>query len=318
MQHEVECKCVVDSACEVGEGPVWDVAGQRLLWVDILGKSIHAYSPENGSTSVWHVGELIGFVLPCRDGRWIVGLESGLAYVELMDDELVRLEHVERLGDDQRDIRFNDGACDGFGRLWCGTMHMPGTEPRGRLYCYNHAGEGRVADQGYIITNGPAFSRDSRRMYHCESSAHGPQPQGVYAFDLQEDGNIRNKRLLVDYRERQGIPDGLMVDSEDRLWVGEWGGSRVACFEDGGQLLREIMLPTSNVTKAVFGGGDLDCLFVTTATAYLSVEQRAAEPHAGGVFEIRGLGTGCPPPPFENSSLSGSHASVSSVGGHSL
>ena len=210
-------------------------------------------------------------------------------------DHCAELEFIDRPEEDQPDNRFNDGACDFEGRLWCGTMHMPGTQPLGKLYCYDQSARPKVMDEGYIVPNGPAFSRDGRTLYHSESAGSENQPQGIYAFDLKADGSIHNKRLLVDYRERKGAPDGLMVDADNRLWAGEWGGARLACFDAQGKLLQEISLPTTNVTKAAFGGKNLDILYVTTATACLSKEQLAAEPQAGGLFEIRGVGKGLSP-----------------------
>jgi len=180
---------------------------------------------------------------------------------------------------------------------------MPGTRADGKLYCYDRSAKAKVMDDGYIVTNGPAFSRDKRIIYHCESSERGAQPQGIYAFDLEANGSIHNKRLLVDYRDRKGAPDGLTVDADNRLWVGEWGGAQLTCFNAQGELLHEIPLPTTNVTKAAFGGRDLDSLYVTTATARLSEETRAAELQAGGLFEIKGIGKGCSPFPFDNISL---------------
>ncbi len=299
-----DIQCIVDNACEVGEGPIWDVDQQRLLWVDILGRAVHAYHPNSGHAEKWQLDEMIGFILPCEDRRcedrrWIAGLASGLAYIRLNENHNVELEFINRSEKDQPENRFNDGACDPAGRLWCGTMHMPGTQPLGKLYCYDQSAKPKVMDKGYIVPNGPAFSRNGRTLFHSESAGSENQPQGIYAFDLELDGSIQNKRLLVDYRERKGAPDGLMVDADDRLWVGEWGGAQLACFDTQGNLLQEIPLPTTNVTKAAFGGTNLDILYVTTAKACLSKEQLATEPQAGGLFGIRGVGKGLSPSRFQ-------------------
>ena len=297
-----DIRCVVDNACEVGEGPIWDVDRQRLLWVDILGKVVHAFHPDSGQAQAWQLDEMIGFIVPCEDGRWIAGLASGLAYIRLSDDpnddHSVGLDFIDRPEKDQPENRFNDGACDVQGRLWCGTMHMPGTQAIGKLYCYDQSPMAQIMDEGYIVPNGPAFSRDGRTLYHCESSGNPEHPQAIYALDLV-DGNVNGKRMLVDYRERTGAPDGLMVDADDRLWVGEWGGARLACFDAQGTLLQEISLPTANVTKAAFGGENMDVLYVTTGKATLSKEQLAAEPQAGGLFEIQGVGRGLPSSRFK-------------------
>ncbi len=302
-----DTQCVVDNACELGEGPIWDVDRQRLLWVDILGKAVHAYHPDSGLAQAWQLDEMIGFILPCENGRWIAGLASGLAYISLNEDQnsdhCVELEFIDRPEKGLLENRFNDGACDFEGRLWCGTMHMPGTQALGKLYCYDQSPMAQIMDEGYIVPNGPAFSRDGRTLYHNETFGSKSQPQGIYAFDLDEDGSIHNKRLLVDYRDGKGAPDGLMVDADNRLWVGEWGGTRLACFDEQGKRLQEVRLPTTNVTKAAFGGENMDVLYVTTAKACLSKEELAAEPQAGGLFEVRDAGKGLPSYRFKGVSL---------------
>ena len=296
-----ETRCIVDSACELGEGPIWDSDRQRLLWVDIFGKSVFAYHPESGKVQRWQVDEMIGFVLPTKGkgDRWVAGLASGLAMICLGEaspsEAITPVEFFDRPAKDEPEARFNDGACDAEGRLWCGTMHMPVTQTAGKLYCYDRSTTARVMDDGYLVTNGPAFSRDGKTLYHTESVGGDHQPQGIFAFDLSADGSIRNKRLHIDYRNRSATPDGLMVDADDRLWVGEWDGSQLACFDPWGKLVQEIPLPTANVTKAAFGGKNLDVLYVTTATVGLSKEQLAEQPQAGGLFEIRGVGRGIAP-----------------------
>ena len=301
-----ETRCIVDNACELGEGPIWDSDRQRLLWVDIFGKAVHALNPESGKQEHWQLDEMVGFVLPSEDGPLIAGLASGLATIDLDVDlaegndheQCLSPKYLVYLDEDQPEVRLNDGVCDSQGRLWCGTMHMPATQTLGKLYCFDGCTTPTVADDGYLVTNGPALSNDGQTLYHTESVASENQPAGIYAFDLHDDGSLHNKRLHIPYLERQATPDGLMVDADDQLWVGEWGGSKLACFDSQGKLLLEIPLPTSNVTKAAFGGKNLDVLYVTTATAGLSAEQLAAEPQAGGLFEIYGVGQGLEPRRF--------------------
>lgn len=41
---------VLDVRADVGEGPAWDAAAQRLIWVDITASEVHAYDPGTGVT----------------------------------------------------------------------------------------------------------------------------------------------------------------------------------------------------------------------------------------------------------------------------
>jgi sugar lactone lactonase YvrE len=53
-------------------------------------------------------------------------------------------------------------------------------------------------------------------------------------------------------------------------------------------------LPVTNPTCLCFGGDDLQTLYVTSATKFLTPQQRAAEPLAGALFAIHGAGQGLP------------------------
>ena len=53
---------VVKEGCsELGEGPHWDEKTQRIIWVDILGHSVHLLDPVTGK---------VRFNLVVRHGSW--------------------------------------------------------------------------------------------------------------------------------------------------------------------------------------------------------------------------------------------------------
>jgi sugar lactone lactonase YvrE len=73
----------------------------------------------------------------------------------------------------------------------------------------------------------------------------------------------------------------------------------VAQFDPEGKLVRHVRLPVSNPTMCAFGGPGLDILYVTSASRFLSEVERRAQPLAGHVFAIEGLGArGRPEPRF--------------------
>lgn len=71
-------------------------------------------------------------------------------------------------------------------------------------------------------------------------------------------------------------------------------------YTPDGQVDREITLPVTNPTCLCFGGTDLKTLFVTSASKFLTPEQRALEPLAGSVFALDGVGQGLPENLFED------------------
>ena len=46
-------------------------------------------------------------------------------------------------------------------------------------------------------------------------------------------------------------------------------------------------MPVSCITSCVFGGKNLDTLFITTASFKLNDQQKLAEPFAGSLFKVR-------------------------------
>jgi sugar lactone lactonase YvrE len=76
----------------------------------------------------------------------------------------------------------------------------------------------------------------------------------------------------------------MTADAEGCLWIAFWDGWSVRRFSPQGELLDRIDVPVAKPTSCVFGGPDLDQLFITSASIGLSKDEKAAQPHAGGLF----------------------------------
>jgi len=57
-----------------------------------------------------------------------------------------------------------------------------------------------------------------------------------------------------------------------------------------GYQIGAVPIPATRVTSVMFGGPNLDILYVTTSRFGLSDEQKKEEPLAGSVFAVTGLG----------------------------
>jgi sugar lactone lactonase YvrE len=177
--------------------------------------------------------------------------------------------------------RLNDGAVDAAGRLWFGTMEDAEENATGNFYCFER-GRLRLADSGYYVCNGPAFSPDGKTLYHTDSGR-----KENYAFDLNADGMLANKRVFTTLEDGAGYPDGSVVDAAGFVWTALWRGWGIRRYAPDGRLAETISLPVALVTKIAFGGDDLRDVYVTSAWNGLSEEERAAQPLAGGVFHFR-------------------------------
>ncbi len=89
------------------------------------------------------------------------------------------------------------------------------------------------------------------------------------------------------------------MDQDGCLWQAVFAGGCLRRFTPDGRLDREIALPVTNPTCLCFGGAGLDTLFVTTATKFLTPDQRANEPLAGSLLALSGVGRGLPENRFD-------------------
>ena len=78
--------------------------------------------------------------------------------------------------------------------------------------------------------------------------------------------------------ESEGKPDGLTIDAEGFVWSAHWDGWCVTRYDPDGHVERVINLPVPRPTSCVFGGADLQTLFVTSARIRLSAAQIADAP----------------------------------------
>ena len=270
---------------ELGEGPVW-MTDQNAIWfVDIKKKNIHRFEPSTGRRDTWAAPDQPGFIAPRKAGGWIAGLKTGLHH---FDPDSGAFNLVARIDPPKLNNRLNDGFVDAHGRLWFGSMHDGETDLTGALYRYDGADLVRC-DDGYCITNGPTVSPDGKTLYHTDTLK-----KTIYAFDLDDEGGLSNKRVFVQIEDGAGYPDGPLVDSEGCLWTGLFAGWGVRRYSPKGELIDFVKLPVANVTKIAFGGPDLKTVYATTAFKGLSAEERKTQPLAGGLFSFQAQAPGLP------------------------
>jgi xylono-1,5-lactonase len=282
----IEPACLWEAGAVLGEGVLWHAPSASVYFVDIKGQRIFRYAADGGQQRVWSAPRQVGFIVPAERGGLLCGLQGSLQYFDGASGEFTELCAVEP---EQPANRINDGFVDGQGRLWFGTMDDGESRPSGALYRVGADGVPAVADQGYIISNGPAASPDGRTLYHTDTLG-----KRTYAFDLAADGSLQGKRLFAAFGERPGHPDGMAVDAAGNVWIALFGGSRIDCFSPRGELIDSVYFPCSNITKLAFGGADLRTVYVTSARKGLSREELQQQPLAGALFCFRSEVPGLP------------------------
>ena len=145
-----------------------------------------------------------------------------------------------------------------------------------------HAGVYRIAPDGAVslvadfeYPNGLAFSPDERLLY----VANTRWAQYIHVLELDADGRMARRRIFADMSsdETDGVPDGMKVDVEGRVYCTGPGGTWV--FATDGTRLGVIRTPEVPANLA-FGGPDLRTLFFTARTSVYTLRAKVpGQPH---------------------------------------
>ncbi len=284
----MKAELIVDAQADLGEGPLWDPQLKRLYWVDIEGGKIHVYQPGGEADRVLEVGCKVGVAALRDTASLVLGTENGFEQFDLETCERTLLADPES---DKPSNRFNDGKCDARGRFWAGTMSMAGESKAGSLYVMESDHSVQHVLGSVTTSNGLDWSPDLSTMYYIDTPTMKVR---AYHFDLDA-GKISEERVVVEYPEGVGRPDGMTVDAEGMLWTAHWDGGRISRWDPAtGKVLATVTVPADRVTCCTFGGEQLDVLFITTARHGLNEAQLAQQPHAGGLFAVQPGVSGMP------------------------
>jgi sugar lactone lactonase YvrE len=286
-----EITCVLDAKAAIGENPVWSIEERVLYWLDTTQRAIHRFDPQSGVNQTWRMPDLVCSFALREDRGLIVALGAG---VYLVDLETMSLDAIAGEVTDKTQTRLNDGRCDRAGRFWVGGMDLEKHRRIASLYRVDpdHSIH-KVVDE-LIVSNGLAWSPDSRTMYHSDSRQN---VIWAYNYDLKT-GIPSNRRVFATTNPEEGLPDGAAVDAEGFYWSAGVRGGRVTRYAPDGSVDTVIKLPISLPSMCAFGGDNLDILYVTSAREFLSESKLSEEPLAGGVFAIDVGVRGLPEPRF--------------------
>lgn len=238
----------------VGEGPMWDPDTQKLLWTDIASGRLFSYDPVARSHQVIHQGHNVGGFVLNEQGGLLTFIWNGVALWK-SDDEWVRI-HDETYNDDP--LHFNDVIAAPEGRAFAGTYLE---DKPGKLYRFDPDGTIEVIEEGVGISNGMGFSLDLSTMYFTDSTV-----RTIYAYDYdRRTGRVSHRRNLVVLPDTEGVPDGMTVDAEGFIWTAVWFGGCVIRFDPDGKEERRISIPAYQTSSVMFGGKDLNDLYITSA-----------------------------------------------------
>ncbi|WP_191908450.1 SMP-30/gluconolactonase/LRE family protein [Hypericibacter terrae] len=285
-----EWQIVSQTRDKLGESALWHPGEQALYWIDFYGPTLHRRDPASGQQRDWIIAghDSIGSVAFCADGLFLLALENGVYRFDQRTGELALF------GDPNQGrpaIGYNDAKVDRQGRYWVGTLDAREKLPRGIFYCAHSAGDWRIGDSGFVVSNGPTFSPKGDRLYFSDSMGGRIL---AYALDPAT-GMLGEAEEFHRFAPEDGFPDGLTVDSQGQIWCALYGGGKVARFGADGKLQEELALPVPNVTSCCLGGPALRTLYVTTG----HTADKPAQDLGGALFAREVTTPGLPEPLFK-------------------
>ncbi|MEU1127821.1 SMP-30/gluconolactonase/LRE family protein [Streptomyces sp. NPDC005899] len=268
----------VRERAELGEGPTWDAASGRLIWVDILSARVHTYAPSTGRRTVMATEQHVGAAKPRAGGGLVVNLRDGVGLYDA-EGAFSWLVHAPVPG-----RRGNDAAVAPDGALWAGTMRYDEREAGGSLSRIAPDGTVTVVPDAVTVGNGTGWSPDGRLMYYIDTPT-----RRIDVFDVDGE-RVVNRRPFVTVEPGSGWPDGLTVDADGCVWVAFWDGAAVRRYTPDGRPDRVVDLPVRRPTACAFGGPGLRDLYISTART----GQDAPHPLAGSLLVLPDAGHGLP------------------------
>lgn len=285
----IQSEMIYKAEATTGEGSIWHPDRNTLFWVDIEGQKLYEFYPDKQDCQSWDFDRMVSTVVPETDTTVVVSLQDEIVRVNLNDGSLTSIAPIPH---HEGKVRCNDGKCDPAGRLWIGTMGFGAPKGAGTLYTVVQDGTVTVHLDDVTISNGIVWSADKKFMYYNDT------PTGRidrFRYD-EEKGEISFDGVAVVLPPGTGSPDGMTIDKDDNLWVAQWGGHGVYCYNPHtGKLLAKVEVPAPHVASCAFGGKDMNTLYITTARAGLSEEQLKEYPLSGSLFVCQ-PGTSGPEP----------------------
>jgi sugar lactone lactonase YvrE len=242
-----------------GEGPIWDTAHQRLYWNDMNASLVFQYDHQTSEHKTISTGLMAAGMTLNTDGSLLFAGFSGLHLWRAQADFKTLVTHH-----DGEELFFNDILADEHGRLYAGTIYWgaDGSMTKtGKLYRIDPDLSVHIMDGGFGMANGLGLSLDGKTLYFADSTA-----RRIYAYQVDPaTGNLSNRRDFVRVPVDEGMPDGVTIDADGFIWNAQWYGGQVVRYDPDGKVERRIQLPVTQIASLIFGGPDLNELYITTA-----------------------------------------------------
>ena len=271
--------CFLEGPAVDADGNVFfsDIAGNRILKMDAKGL-VSVFRADSGRTN-GNCFDAQGRLISCEGGEQGSGGRRRMVRTDIKTGEVTVLTDKY---DGKRYNSPNDVCADSKGRIWFTDPRYGADRSDLELDvdgAYRIDADGKVTR---VLTqveverpNGIAVTPDAQTLYVIDSHPTVGGNRKIWAFAIQADGSLKERRLIYDFGKGRG-GDGIRLDVKGNLWVaaginqprGNAGESLdvpagVYVISPEGKLLGRIPVPEDLITNLAFGGPDLKTLYVT-------------------------------------------------------
>ena len=268
----------VGSGFEFTEGPIWNHVEKHLTFSDIPGNTVRRWRPmaasrSGASPATWPMG--MPTTLPAASSAANTPPVASPAPRATAQSLSLRPTTALRnsTAPTTSSSRVTARSTLPIQALAAGSI----TAGRARSNSTSRAFTGsipRAANSRYWSTifdqpNGLCFSLDESRLFVNDTMrAH------VRVFDVNESGTLENGRVWAEVTgDRDGVPDGMKIDSAGNLYVTGPGGIHI--FAPDATCLGVIYTP-QGCANFCWGEDDMKSLFVTAGTSLYRLRVKVA------------------------------------------
>ena len=255
------------------EGPVWNHVEKHLIFSDMPGNIMRKRTPDGRIETFRQPSNMANGNYYDRQGRLITceHATSRVTRIELDGSTTVLATHYDgkELNSPNDVIVKSDGSIY-FTDPFFGRIEYYGV-PRDReldfcgVYRLDPAsGDLTLLVSDFDLPNGLCFSADESQLF-----VNDTMKGHIRVFDMNADGTVSGSRVWAEVTgDRQGIPDGMKMDSQGNLCSTGPGG--VHYFAPDGTSLGIVYVP-EGVANFTWGEEDLCSMFITASTSLYRV-----------------------------------------------
>ncbi|MDE2902623.1 MAG: SMP-30/gluconolactonase/LRE family protein [Chloroflexota bacterium] len=254
---------------EFTEGAVWNHVEGHLIFSDMPGNVMRKWTAADGvqvfrqpsNMANGNTYDLQGRLITCEHAT------SRVTRTEHDGSITVLATHYDgkELNSPNDVIVKSDGSIyfsdPSFGRMeYYGVLRQPELDVRGVYRLDPASGALRLLVDDFDQPNGLTFSLGERQLF-INDTMRGH----IRVFDVDADGGLSNGRVWAELTgDRDGLADGMKIDTEGNLYTAGPGGVQV--FAPDATCLGVIYVP-QGVANFTWGDADLRSLFINAGTA---------------------------------------------------